>query len=103
MKMKAKVTLETVETVGRALMKDLRETTGAKGDGYILWGVTPEELIASLENLAKEVPALGPHLPSYRAQIRKKGFTLMAVLVDGKAVYATAARVPIQVLPRIKA
>lgn len=97
------VGVETVESVGRRMIKDLRESAGVEGDGYILWGVTPEELIASLEGLAKEVPDLAPYLPAYRAQIRKKRFTLMAILLDGKAAYASGAKVPIQVLPRAKA
>ena len=101
--MKEMASVETVESVGRKMMEDLREATGAKGDGYILWGVTPEELIASLETLAKEVRELAPYLPAYRAQIRKKRFTLMALLLDGKTAYASGAKVPIQVLPRAKA
>jgi hypothetical protein len=101
--MKEMASVETVESVGRRMMKDLRESAGVEGDGYILWGVTPEELIASLEALAKEVPALAPYLPAYRAQIRKKRFTLMALLLDGKRAYASGAKVPIQVLPRAKA
>jgi len=101
--MKGMVGVETVESVGRKMMEDLRKATGAEGDGYILWGVTPEELIASLESLAKEVPDLAPYLPAYRAQIRKKRFTLMAILVDGKTAYASGAKVPLQVLPRAKA
>ncbi len=100
---KAVATVETVESIGRKMMKDLREAAGAEGDGYILWGVTPEELIASLESLAKEVPALAPYLPAYRAQIRKKRFTLMAILLDGKTAYASGAEVPVQVLPRARA
>jgi hypothetical protein len=101
--MKEIATVETVESVGRKMMKDLREATGAEGDGYILWGVTPEELIASLESLAEEVPDLAPYLPAYRAQIRKKRFTLMALLLDGKTAYASGAKVPVQVLPRARA
>jgi hypothetical protein len=101
--MKGMASVETVESVGRRMMKDLREAAGVDGDGYILWGVTPEELIASLESLAKEVPTLAPYLPAYRAQIRKKRFTLMAILLDGETVYASGAEVPIQVLPRAKA
>jgi DNA-binding NarL/FixJ family response regulator len=101
--MEAMTTVETVETVGRKMMEDLRKATGAKGDGYILWGVTPEELIASLESLAKEVRELAPYLPAYRAQIRKKRYTLMAMLLDGKTAYASGAKVPIRVLPWAKA
>ncbi len=100
---KAVATVETVESIGREMMKDLREAAGAEGDGYILWGVTPEELIASLENLAKEVLALAPYLPAYRAQIRKKRFTLMALLLDGETAYASGAEVPVRVVPRAKA
>jgi hypothetical protein len=92
-----------METVGQELLTKLAKTTGAKGVSYILWGVSPEELIVSLEGLAKEVPALVPYLPTYRASIRKKGFTLMALLVDGKTVYATGAKVPIQEPSRVKA
>jgi len=97
------VGVEAVESVGRRMIKDLRESVGVEGDGYILWGVTPEELIASLEGLAKEVRDLAPYLSAYRAQIRKKRFTLMAILLDGKTAYASGAKVPIQVLSRAKA
>jgi hypothetical protein len=92
-----------METVGQELLTELAKTTGAEGVGYILWGVSPEELIVSLEELAKEVPALVPYLPTHRAWIRRKGFTLMALLVDGKAVYATGTKVPIQEPSRVKA
>jgi hypothetical protein len=96
-------TVETVESIGREMMKELRERAGAEGDGYILWGATPEELTVSLEGLAKEVPDLAPYLPAYRAQIRKKGFTLMVILLDGKTAYTSGAKVPLQVPPRAKA
>ncbi len=92
-----------VETAGQELLMELAETTGAKGAGYILWGVSPEELIVSLEELAKEVPALVPYLPNHRAWIRKEGFTLMALLVEGKTVHAAGTKVPMQVLPQAKA
>jgi hypothetical protein len=101
--MKGVVGVETVEFVGRKMMKDLKETTGVEGDGYILWGATPEELIACLESLAKEVPNLAPYLPAYKAQIRKKRLTLMALLLDGKTAYASGAKVPIRVVPQAKA
>jgi orotidine-5'-phosphate decarboxylase len=92
-----------VETVGQELLTELAKGTGAEGVGYILWGVSPKELITSLEELAKEVPALVPYLRAHKAWIRREGFTLMALLVDGKAVYAAGTKVPIQVLSQVKA
>jgi hypothetical protein len=101
--MKEMASVETVESIARRMMKDLREAAGVDGDGYILWGVTPEELIASLESLAKEVPDLVRYLPAYRVQIRKKRYNLMAILLDGKTAYASGAKVPTRVLPQAKA
>jgi hypothetical protein len=92
-----------VEAVGQELLTKLAKTTGAEGVGYILWGVSPEELIVSLEELAKEVPALVPYLPTHRAWIRKEGFTLMALVVEGETVHAAGTKVPVQVLPQVKA
>jgi hypothetical protein len=92
-----------VETAGQELLTELAKTAGAEGVGYILWGVSPEELIVSLEELAEEVPALVPYLPTYRMSIRKRGFTLMALLVEGETVHAAGAKVAVQVLPQVKA
>jgi hypothetical protein len=48
---------QAIEALGREILEALKRRTGARGEGYVLWGLTPEELIASLEGLAKEVPA----------------------------------------------
>jgi len=94
-----------VETAGQELLTELAKATEAEGVGYILWGVSPEELIVSLEELAKEVPALVPYLGAHKAWIRREGFTLMALLVEGRTVHAAGAKVkvPIRVLSRVKA
>jgi hypothetical protein len=103
MGMKEMASVETLESIGRRMVKDLMKVAGVDGDGYILWGVTPEELIASLESLAKEVPDLVRYLPAYRAQIRKKHYNLMAILLDGKTAYVSGTRVPIWGPPQAKA
>ena len=72
---------EAIEALGREILEALKRRTGARGEGYVLWGLTPEELIASLEGLAKEVPALAPRVPLYAERIRQGGFTLLVLLV----------------------
>jgi hypothetical protein len=57
---------EAIEALGREILEALKRRTGARGEGYVLWGLTPEELIASLEGLAKEVPALAPQASPIR-------------------------------------
>jgi hypothetical protein len=68
---------EAIGALGREILEALKRRTGARGEGYVLWGLTPEELIASLEGLAKEVPALAPRLPLYAEPIRQGSFTLL--------------------------
>ena len=60
-----------IKALGQKILEALKRRTGARGEGYVLWGLTPEELIASLEGLAKEVPALAPRLPLYAERIRQ--------------------------------
>jgi hypothetical protein len=88
---------ETIEALGREILEALKRRTGARGEGYVLWGLTPEELIASLEGLAKEVPALAPRLPLYAERIRQGGFTL---LVGQGEVYLVGTEAPLELLPR---
>jgi hypothetical protein len=82
--------------LGREILEALKRRTGARGEGYVLWGLTPEELIASLANLA-EVPALAPRLPLYAERIRQGGFTL---LVGQGEVYLVGTEAPLELLPR---
>ena len=87
---------EAIEALGREILEALKRRTGARGEGYVLWGLTSEELIASLTNLA-EVPALAPRLPLYAERIRDGGFTL---LVGQGEVYLVGTEAPLELLPR---
>jgi len=86
-----------IKALGQKILEALKRRTGARGEGYVLWGLTPEELIASLEGLAKEVPALAPRLPLYAERIRQGGFTL---LVGQGEVYLVGTEAPLELLPR---
>jgi hypothetical protein len=83
--------------LGREILEALKRRTGARGEGYVLWGLTSEELITSLANLAEEVPALAPRLPLYAERIRQGGFTL---LVDQGEIYLVGTEAPLELLPR---
>jgi hypothetical protein len=91
---------EAIEALGREILEALKRRTGARGEGYVLWGLVPEELIASLEGLAKEVPALAPRLPLYAERIRQGGFTLLVPLVGRGEVYLVGTEAPLELLPR---
>jgi hypothetical protein len=91
---------EAIEALGREILEALKRRTGARGEGYVLWGLTPEELITSLEGLAKEVPALAPRLPLYAERIRDGGFTLLVLLVGQGEVYLVGTEAPLELLPR---
>jgi hypothetical protein len=89
-----------IEALGREILEAPKRRTGARGEGYVLWGLTPEELIASLEGLAKEVPALAPRLPLYAEPICQGGFTLLVLLVGRGEVYLVGTEAPLELLPR---
>ncbi len=91
---------EAIEALGREILEALKRRAGTRGEGYVLWGLTPEELIASLEDLAKEVPALAPRLPLYAERIRQGGFTLLVLLVGQGEVYLVGTEAPLELLPR---
>jgi len=91
---------EAIEALGREILEALKRRTGVRGEGYVLWGLTPEELIASLANLAEEVPALAPRLPLYAERIRQGGFTLLVLLVGRGEVYLVGTEAPLELLPR---
>ena len=90
---------EAIEALGREILEALKRRTGARGEGYVLWGLTSEELIASLANLA-EVPALAPRLPLYAERIRQGGFTLLVLLVGQGEIYLVGTEAPLELLPR---
>ena len=73
---------------------------GGAGGGVRPLGLAPEELIASLEGLAKEVPALAPRLPLYAERIRDGGFALLVLLVGRGEVYLVGTEAPLELLPR---
>jgi hypothetical protein len=92
---------EAIEALGREILEALKRRTGAEGECYVLWGLTPEELITSLASLAGEVPALVPRLPLYAERIRQGGFTLLVLLVGQEGeVYLVGTEAPLELLPR---
>jgi hypothetical protein len=79
--------------------KVAKEALKTGGDPRLAWQI----LLSTLTGEEEEVPALVPYLPTYRMSIRKRGFTLMALLVEGETVHAAGAKVAVQVLPQVKA
>ncbi len=89
------------EALGREILEALKWRTGAEGKGYVLWGLTSEELIAFLASLAEEVPALVPRLPLYAKRIRQGGFTLLVLLLGQEGeIYLVGTEAPLELLPR---
>ncbi len=46
-----------IEALGREILEALKRRTGARGEGYVLWGLTPEELIGNPSGAFPQVRA----------------------------------------------
>lgn len=96
----------TIEDIKRIMLAELREAAGAQdAPGYVLWGVTPEELLLSLKQLAEEVrlsPAQQAGLRALMARAKERGYTVVAILFVGDRAYFQGRRIQL-LAPEIRA
>lgn len=102
----APVNYQTLEDLGRRMVRELRERLGFPEGvpAYLLWASTPEELWEVVQDFARrEAPRAGipsRALLSLRLVLLKEGFNIVALVFHGGQLHLQGTRA--QMLPALR-